>query len=444
MTKLKKTGIIVMMAGALLLPAAGETLSLDEMIIMARVSNPALMEARNSLLSAESNLTGDLRLEESSLKASGSWTTEEGGTTQGSNPSGSLSLNVPVTDQISLSGSLSSGQDVSAAISLSPFSMTATKVSSETGYDNARTSLLVTEAAMDWDILDLGLALTLAEKEYEVTLQQEELANDQYKASYALYLAGDITYDDLLSAMDDLTSAEDSSLTAEKDLLTARQDLCAAIGSDSSIELEDMSMEEAAAFRDSLAEQVDSLSSEGAFSQSVTQARNALILAQREEKITLSFQPDLSVSAGISGNLDEPATTAGVVSVSLSLSGSSFNDTEKEILSSEVKLKETELSQALLESDLEKENLISARTQAAKATEAALRDRERYRILADETALLYERGERTILEKTEADLQLAEAENTLFSRYAAEISAASAYLGLYPESGIDPVTLLGS
>ncbi len=430
------------LAAGIALTAGAESLTLSQIILRARENNPTLMEAQNTLRSAENDLTGDLRLDNSSLRASGDWSLESDKSSSSDNPSGSLTLTVPVIDQVSLSGSVASNQDISAALSLSPFNLTSTRISSEASYGNARASLLFTEAALDWDVLNLALALALAEKQQEVYRQLEQLENDQYEASYALYLAGDITYDDLLDAMDELTTAEDNSLAGEDSLLAARQELQTAIGLSGDFTLEELTLEETEALKETLASRIGSMQAESVSSPDVTQARNALILAQRERDITLTFQPDLSFSAGVSGNLESPSDTAGELSVSLTLSGSSFNATERDILSSEVKVKEAELSQALLEGELEKESLVSAREQAAKATETAKRDRERYQILADETSLLYGRGERTVLENTEAELQLQEAENTLFARYIGEIYASADYLGLYPESDIDLIELL--
>ncbi|MDC7224475.1 MAG: TolC family protein [Spirochaetales bacterium] len=426
-----------------LLPLGAESLTLSEIILLARENNPDLLEAQNSLVSAENDLMGLWRVEESSLKISSDWSPLEESSYQSltDHGSGTLSLSVPLIDQISLDSSLDTDQDISAGFTVKPLNMTDDTAQSQVTLDNALTDLLYTESNLDWDVLNLALSLALAEKDEAAARAWEELENRQYQASYALYLVGDITYDELLDAMDDLTDAEDDSLAYSTARLDASQDLWAYLSHYGDNELAPPSLDETEALADRLLELAASLEESPTLSQDVSEARNELILAERDRDITLEFHPDLSFSADVSGNLTDSSETEVELSLSVTLSEGSFNKREQTILAAEVEVKKAELNRALFESEMERESLLAAIDQAEKARESAQRDLERKAVLAAETALLYEKGDRTILEKLEADLELTEAENKLFQRYTEEIGACADYLALYPQSGIDVLAL---
>lgn len=434
-----------LIGGLLFLGAlSGETLSLEQIILMARESNPDLLDARNDLKTAENDLVDDFRWSDSSLKLSGDWDAYEDESYQsmGEDGTGTLSFDVAVLDQLSLDGSVNTDSDISAGITVKPFNMTSTTLESQTTLDNAQKELLFSEAELDWDVLNLALALSLAEKNARWALAMEELESDQYQASHALYVAGDLTYEELLTAMDDLTDAEDDSLTYASEHLDASQELWSYLSHFGENTLEELTLQDGENLADRLLEELEALEDLPNQSQDVSEARNDLLEAQRDWEITWEIHPGLSVSAGLSGKLDESEETKAELSLSLTLSESSFNRVEREILAAEVEVKEAELNQALYESELDRKSLLAAVDQAKKARESAQRDLERKIILAAETALLHEQGDRTVLEKREAELEQVEAEIKLFQRYTEEVEACTDYLALYPEREIDPLELL--
>jgi outer membrane protein TolC len=435
--------LTAILAAIFLQPATGESLTLEQIILMARENNPELLEAENNLASAENDLVGDYRWEDSSVTFSGDWDSYEDETYKSlkEDTTGTISLSVEVIDQVSLSSSIETDGDVSTGITVQPFNMTDTTITSQTTWDNARTDLIYTQANLDWEVLNLALNLALAEKNARWAQEKEVLENDLYQASYALYLAEDITYEELLDAMDDLTDAEDDSLTYASSLLDASQGLWTYLSDYGEKELVKLTLADVEVLATRFLNQAVQPQENSVPSQAISQARNALKLAERERDITMNIHPTLSVSAELSGDLDDSSDTKAELSVSLSLSEGSFNKKEREILTAEVKVKEAELNQALYERELEKESLSDGIEQSQKASSSALRDLERKQILADETDLLFARGERTILEKKEADLDLIEAENKLFQRYTEEIEAATDYLSLFPGLGFENPSL---
>jgi hypothetical protein len=430
-------------------PLMAETLSLKEIILLSRVNNPTLLAGENDLLSAENDRVGPILIDNTTLSGKSDFTLTEPVTLQGGSSSldrlsGSLSVNIPVIDQLSLSTTLDSDQNISAGITLKPLNMTTNQVDSRIKWENAQNSLNHIKNNLDWDILERVLTLTLREQEIELYSALEILENEQYQATHALYLAGEATYDDYLKALDDLTSAEENSLNGREALQTASWNLWTYSGLSESYDLESISLESVETLADELNNTVKSLQEELAVSLSVLTARNALIQTEKSLDTTLRFHPDLSVSANVNGTLDSSSTIQSTLSVNLTLSNNSFNGTKKIILEANRKEKELALSQSLFESRLKNESLLATIELAEKALELAKRDEERSRILANETEILFARGERTTLEKEEVFLALTQSQIGVFERASALIKAEADYLTLFPDLDLDIMDLLTS
>lgn len=435
--------ILALVTSGALLALSAESRSVEEIILLARENNPQLLAAENDLLSAGENLVGPILLGNSSLSVKGDYRLiEPAGTAKTSDRLGaSLSVSVPVTDQLSLSASLDDDMNYGAGIALKPLNLTANRVNSEVKLDRAKQELDYGRRSLDWTVLNLILNLALAEKEKALYDAREALENEQYLASHALYLAGDATYDDYLSAMDALTGAEEDSLNKTEALQSASKSLWTSLGLSQSYELEAIPLDRVDNLAASLDDIAQGLAGGETLFPDVAEARNSLLQAERTLETTLRFHPDLSVTANLNGNLEESSSPNGTLSVSLGLSRDSFNGTALAILEAERNEKELALEQTLFESRLEEESLLSSLELARKALDLARRDYERSKILADETALLTQRGERTILEQEEARLSLEQSEIRLYDRASSLIKAASEYILLFPQADVDLLAL---
>ncbi|MBI9103935.1 MAG: TolC family protein [Spirochaetales bacterium] len=405
-----------------------ELKAIDEIIEYAVENNPDLETAAWNLRVARENLTGLFTFEESSLTGESSWNSTSG--TILDTLSGSLRLNVPVTDQISLSGSWDLQKTGSAGISVKPFNLT-------TKAESSRTTLLKAEVALEYltDSLEYDTAIGVlnylkADQGYNLQKEKALLAEKQYEAGYAQYLEGDITYQDLQDLNDDLTTAQSKEIEKQIALADSRSALILLLGPEAeflpapvtNIKLEELVEKQT--------EIIMLLGTRNGSSQTLENAAADYELSKSTLSKTLVFQPDLSISSTVGFNSTSNPTINA--SISLTISPETFDQEGREQLKEKVnlRLKEVQIEEFKLEIQIE--TAIDKISAARKNAAISRTDLERKEIIYNETILLEKYGERTSLEAEDARLAYSEGELNLTEALTSIFKAQADYIALFP------------
>ncbi|MBI9104920.1 MAG: TolC family protein [Spirochaetales bacterium] len=399
---------------------------LDEIIDYAVDNNPDLEAAAWNLRSARENLTGTFTFEKSTLTGESFWNS----TSEADPFSTAFRLTVPVTDQLSLSGSWNLDNTGSAGISIKPFNLTNTA-------ENSKTNLLKAEIALDFltDALEYNTAIgalnyLLAEQEYNLQREIGLLSEKQYEAGYAQYLEGEITYQDLQDLNDTLTTAQAKEIDTQIALADRRSALILILGSEADFlpaPVSNTSLEELVAEQ---AEKIKTLPSRTGSSESLLYAAADYELSKSELSKKLVFQPDLSITSSASFQSgSSPAIQAGI---SLSISPETFDQGDRELLKEKVNLRLQDVQLEEFKLEIQVQTATDKILAAEKDAALARTDIERKEVIYNETVLLLEQGERTSLEAEDAKLAYAEGELNLTEALIGIYQAQADLIALFP------------
>ena len=387
-----------------------EILSLSEIVEYGLENNPDIEDAEYSLRSAADNLTGTFKLENSSLTGSTSWISASAANQD--SLTSRISLNVPVTDQISLSGSWDLENSGTASVSLSPLNLTSSAKESRASLLKAGIRLNYLSSEVETNVIIAALDYLTTEREYGLSVKEATLAEKEYEAGYALYSRDEITYDDLQDLNDELITAQSSEIDSRIARTEAETEFFLLTGPDAGFLPEEITREELETMIIRQQEAIRDKSGSSGSTESLETAAADYEISLAKFDTRLVFQPDLTVTSGVSFSAGEnPVVSAGF---SMGISPETFDQNERNLLAQAVdnSLRNVRIEEFKLEISLQ--TAMDGISTAEKAVALAETDLNRKQTVHAETILLYKQGERTSLEAEDAGLGLARGELNLF------------------------------
>lgn len=393
--------------------------SLDEIAAMARTNSLGYQKAVAAARSAELAIPAAIKLSSSTLVTS--YTYDEAAPLKG----GSVKLTLPIVDQVALSASVSGDLSGSLAATISPLAHSDTRNQALINYEKAQAAVQEAARAASETAVKAALTWMSASRALETRQEAVKVKEDTYQATkQANAIDPDsTTMDDLVTAFQELSTARAALVTAQGAERKAQGALYEALGATRDEVLI------SALDSDGLSADLDRLESAWADAASsgvdVSYDQKLASLEVRSDKSALdsiwAFEPELSISAGLSFASGGTATPKATITLSLSPDD----------------LKKDERATAAASLDLAQKALAQQRRadqnsydEAVAAVKAAKINSENCKLALDQAkemvgvaAFNLSSGEGSALEKDSALLSQAEAEDALFKALADEYSA---------------------
>lgn len=415
----------ILFYGALIFLSAmalhGETVlnSIDDIAAYGSENNISYRNSRISLMKAEENLQGIFLLDESSVSTTGSYS---GSFFDEGEWGGSVRMDIPVIEQLSLSGSVDHDLDGSLSLNLSPLAHSDSRVQSEITLDSALISAEASRLNAEVTAVSVALNWMTAYREYETQKLQSELSRSLYMDDKVRFDLGEITFDELQDSLVQWSSDRVTLKEKEDQYMNSESSLFSQLGAGGDeLRVKQLTAEDLQVSLGKIIRELDP--EEGDYLKSSELKLSVLSRVSAEESLknTWIYEPDLQAKASI--DFDEEGMSGFSASLTLSFSLDDIQSTEREISREEAAIAAAEEAQTRSDAELEFGQIIDSIESSALNREIAEIEYEQAAILLSEAELLMRRGDLSSLELDESRLSLSRSENALFSALADEYLA---------------------
>lgn len=336
----------------------------------------------------------------------------------------SASLSVPVLSQASLSGSINQNGSGSAGLKLQPFISDLSDQQENETLKKASYQYKQILFSLESDITQSLISYSQALINLEIAREENELAEKNYKIALKQYELDDINYEDLLDAQQSAAEATQTFTQESINLLTAEQELKLLVGpADKEYTPVPLTEEELLSISEGLKKVTQEYKESQAASLSLLNYQAELESLVTEQKKTMIYQPDLSVSADYA----YPDSSISI-GVSLGFSLADINTDEKEELDYQITSKQTQISNEIYNQELSLSSALKNIEISESAYAIAKNNYEQSQIQLKEAEYLYKTGERTTGELMQAKISLLSSQKNLYSALAGIINARYNYL----------------
>lgn len=391
--------------------------SLDEIAAYGSENNLDYRSSRVNVLQAEENLQGFFLLENSSISATGSYSDANSATWGVSS-----TLNMPIIEQFSLSGTIDQDLSGNISLSLSPLAHSDSREQSEISYDS---SLILAESSRisaENGVISAALNWMTALREYETQQSQTELSATEYRDDKFRFDLGEISFDALQDSL--ISWSEDRVVLSEKEksFRDSESALYSELGAGKDeVSIGSLTVDELKESLDALVELLDP--EEGDYLKSSDLKLSVLNRLSSEAALnnTWIYEPDLR--AGATLGFDDQGISSISASVTLSFSLDQIQNREKEISKEQYAIASIREFQERSEAELEFNQIIDTIESSSLNRDIAYIEFEQAEILLSEAELLFDRGDISQLDLEASRNFLHSSENALFKALADEYKA---------------------
>ncbi len=378
------------------------------------------IEYKRSLIAlqeAEEDVTGLFKIDKTELSVS-STNTDLSGSQWGLNSS----VNIPIIDKLSLSGSIN--QDLNGAISvrIEPFEHSS---SGELADINLRSQMLLTETAELYskiDAVSVVLDWMSAKRNLELQKEMVDLNDILYSDSKNRYELGDITLDELKENLITWSESRKQLLIKRQSYTLAQKSLFSTFSIDESeIDFKIFNVIELELYLDELKKDIDVSKADFLKSSSYMLSTYSVLSAKTQLENTWIYEPDFSAQANL--DFDQDAGYGFSASINFSISLDNFYGSERDIKLQEYDLLVSEHQMELNDIKLEFSQKIDILESSEIDTSIIKIEYEQAEILYSEAKILYEAGEYSEIELEESRLYVIQVKNDLFDSMAGEYNS---------------------
>lgn len=384
--------------------------TIEEVVEAGIAESSSVEEAEEKVLDRMHDISADKFYNNIGLSLSGSVSGQVTDPINSGKLSGSVGLSVPVTPQVSFSSSLNSELRYGFNLSVKPFLTSTKKGDLADNYQRALIALDTAQLEAKVSIRKTYIDSVLAIMRRELLEQEVEIKETIFEMKQSLFESGRSSLDEVNKAESDYLSTTRALMQAELNEYRMRRELQAITGTDMRSAVL-APIEGAAPVLD--ADNIDEIISDSIAVRLLEMELEAL---RRQLKATPVFDPSVSISGNVNGDIDDPAGGPTFsLGVTLNLSPRSFDPYERNALQEDIedKIDSIEAKKYSLETSL-KSALTSYEIQQFYIEETA-RKLENQKSSLEQTKYLYEIGEKLQLDILSAELAVKNAEQSLRS-----------------------------
>jgi hypothetical protein len=404
------------------------SLSIEEIARRAQSRNLEILKSQRSVEQARKDLLGEPELMGSRLSVGGGYTS---GGIGSSGLYGQSSLSLPVTPQLSLGGEVSVddswqfGEELT--LSVEPFTPGRQTYAEEKNYRNAEVQERYLWQRIYFDAEQAALNLLIRDMERGLARSAVELEQKIYELVQRQQELGEASFQDVQDQLVSLITARQNLFNSEQRYLSDWKTLQLLFApSEERIAVVPVSLDEVLELLALRSIETARFEGAGPSSEKLENLRYELVALQTELKVTPSWQPELTLAAGVAFPNVSPS-----VSLSLSFSPDQLKQDEREELSADIEVKRMEIATESYTTELQK----TLGEQSIGIVEEALRStriqKDRDGIALQEGELLYQQGRRTTIELEQLRLNLRRTEILSFQAAAEVYRAQGNYLMLF-------------
>ena len=399
--------------------------SLRSVAALALENNLDLKKSLWELTKTRENLPSIWTWESSSITITGKTTADKNADSSGDAPwegpwGGSAALTLPLLDQLRLEGTINHDTSGKAEVVVLPLAHSDEERQGMLSQISGEIAVEETRVQAENRALKAALGWMTASSELNLQTDRTELREAEYRDGKVRYEAGEGSLEEVRTALRDWSSARSQLGTARDALIRAETELSSALGT-RNYSLSPLGIP---AVRGELEELRDELSdtavSAGA-APAVRQDQLRLKSLEEELKDTWIFNPSLQGNFSFSWDQDGKWTLGGGLSLGFSLKD--FQGQARKELAGDRDIVRAEAEENLRQAELALAQVLEGLEIARLNREVAELSLEEAEILEAEAAFLHGRGELSLLEWKEAQLEEEDAKSALFKALAEEYTA---------------------
>ncbi len=408
--KLQAGAVIVLffVMGFCILSAQENQWTIEKFLEAAIGRSDRIEEAKESVLDRRHDIAADKFYNSIGLSLSGSVSGQVTDPVDTGKLSGSVGLSVPLFPQFSISSSLDSNLRYGFNMSVKPLHKSTKQEELVSSYERALISLDTVQLETQVSIRKTYINALNAIMRRELSEREVAIKKTIFEMQQTLHESGRGSLNSVNKAESDYLSGQRSLMQAELTEYRLRRDLAALTGEDMTTAVLKPFEEDIPSLENA---DIDEIISD---STAIKLMGMELETLRRQLKTTPAFDPSLSISGRVSGDIDTPGSgPAFSIGVDLSLSPRSFDDYKREALKDDIKDKISSIED-------QKYSLITSINTALKEYEIQQfyineleRKLENQRAALEQTKYLFEIGEKLQLDVLNAQLAVDNAENSL-------------------------------
>ncbi len=408
--KIKTVLLVILLLTAVIIHGQENRWTVEEVVEAGLAESSSVEEAEETVLDRMHDISADKFYNDIGLSLSGSVSGQVTDPINTGKLSGSVGLSVPVSPQVSLSSSLNSELRYGFNLSVKPFLRSTKKGDLENSYQRALIALDTTQLETEVSIRKAYIDTVLAVMARELLEQETQIKETIFEMKQSIFESGRSSLDSVNKAESDFLSTKRRLMQAELTEYRMRRELQAITGTDMTAAVL-APIEGAIPVLDG--DNIDEIISDSIAVKLLEMELDAL---RRQLKATPGFDPSVSISGSVNGDIDDPAGGPMFsLGVTLNLSPRSFDTYERSALQEDIedKIENIEEKKYSLETSL-KTALINYEIKQFYIEEME-RNLENQKANLEQTKYLYEIGEKLQLDILSAELAVKNAEQALRS-----------------------------
>jgi len=422
---MKKTGsLFIFLFIIILFPfapgiAEAEVLSsLEEIAAYASANNLTVRASLLQAAKAEDDIISALKLKFSEV--TGDFQYSDTQDNSGWTNTGKITL--PILDQISISGQIDTNMNYQFGISLNPLAHSDTDEQAVISYQSALLKVENERLSAEQSAVQSALSWMTALKDLEIQEESTALKKTLYDDEKIRYERGEVTLDDVQTALLEWSEARSQVSGKQEALRQAETALYSALGMGTEvISIEPLTTGDLRKALLKIQEQVSPDTADPVSAYSVQSSYLQIESSQVKLKNTWIFDPGLSANANLGFDTNNQMVLSAGVSVSFS--PDNINASDRDEMKQDLALSRVQTEQSVRESSLALQQAVDSLSSSRLNRKVAEIELEQAEALVSEAEFLRNTGDFSDLELEETYLTLRKAENSLFQAYAEEYKA---------------------
>lgn len=329
------------------------------------------------------------------------------------------SVNIPIIDKLSLSGSIDQDLKGTAGVKIEPFKHSASKALLDI---NLRSQMVLTNTAelnSEIDAVSVVLDWMSAKRSLDLQLERVDMNDILYSDNKSRYESGNITLDELRESLITWSESRKQLLIKKQSFTLAEKNLYSilAVNRDE-VDIRKFNVPELELYLNALKNDIDVSKADFLKSSSYIQSAYSVQTAKVEFENTWIYEPDISANANVSFDTDAEYDFSASINFTVSLDDFQSKERDKKLQEFNISLSEHQIG--LNDVKLEFSQKLDLLESSEIDTSIIKIEYEEAQVLYSEAKLLFDTGEYSEIDLEESRIYVSQAENDLFDSLVGE------------------------
>lgn len=329
------------------------------------------------------------------------------------------SVNIPIIDKLSLSGSIDQDLKGTAGVKIEPFKHSASKALLDI---NLRSQMVLTNTAelnSEINAVSVVLDWMSAKRSLDLQIERVDMNDILYSDNKSRYESGNITLDELRESLITWSESRKQLLIKKQSFTLAEKNLYSilAVNRDE-VDIRKFNVPELELYLNALKNDIDVSKADFLKSSSYIQSAYSVQTAKVEFENTWIYEPDISANANVSFDTDAEYDFSASINFTVSLDDFQSKERDKKLQEFNISLSEHQIG--LNDVKLEFSQKLDLLESSEIDTSIIKIEYEEAQVLYSEAKLLFDTGEYSEIDLEESRIYVSQAENDLFDSLVGE------------------------